>query len=116
MGFLQELGELVDTALVTAAFEVSVEKGFDAGLRHLGPDESGSKRDGICVIVLACERRRQRLRNLGAAACRVAVGGDGNANARSANCNPALGASVGQGLGEHRSEARIIDTLVTVRT
>ena len=42
MGFLQDLGELIDAALVSAAFEFGFEECLDAGDRHLRADQPRS--------------------------------------------------------------------------
>ena len=97
------MGELVDAALVAAADEIGVEEGRDAGLGHFDADQARAKRDGVGVVMLAGERCRQRLGDLRAAAGRVAVGGDRDADPRAANGDPALGPAIGQGLGEHRA-------------
>ena len=95
------VGELIDAPLVAAAEEVAGEESGDAGLRHVGADQAGAEGDGIGVIVLAGERCRKRLGDLGAAAGRIAVDGDGDADARPANGDSALGPTVGESLGEH---------------
>ena len=114
MGFLQNLGELVDAALVSAAFEFSVEESLDAGDRHFRPDQPLAKRDRIGIVVLTGEPRRQRLGDLGAAAGGVAVGRDRDSDARPAHRDSAFGASISQRLGEHRPIAWIIDAFVAV--
>ena len=55
--FLQEVGELVDAALVAAAGEVGVEEGGDAGLGHVAADQPRAEREHVGVIMLAGELR-----------------------------------------------------------
>ena len=66
--------------------------------------------------MLARKRSGEGLGNLGAAAGRVAVGGDGDADPGSAHGDPALRAAVGERFGHHRAEARIIDAVMTMGT
>ena len=79
--------------------EVGGEEGGDAGLGHFRADQAGAEGDGVGVVVLAGERGRKRLGDLRAAAGRVAVDGDGDADAGAAHGDPALGAAVGERVG-----------------
>ena len=68
VAFLQELGELVDAALVAPAGEFGAEEGLDAGLGHVAADQPGAEGQDVGVIMLAGQRGRQRLVDPGAAA------------------------------------------------
>ena len=98
--FLQEVGELVDAALVAPAGEVGVEEGRDAGLGHVDADQARAEGDDVGVIMLARQPRRERLGDPRAAAGRVAVDGDRDADAGAADGDPALGPAGGDRLGE----------------
>src|SRR4051812_35798257 len=99
---LGEMGmaQLIDPALVPAAAEGGGEKGLDAGLGHLDPDEPRADGDDVGVVMLAGETRRERLGNERGAAGRVAVGGDRYADARAAQGDAEIGAAGGDLLGE----------------
>ena len=100
-GSLQKwVGELVDAALVAAAGEIRGEKGGDAGLGHFDADQPRAQGDDVGVIMLAGERGGKRLGNAGAAAGRIAVGGDRDADARAAHRDAAIGAAGGDRLGQ----------------
>ena len=105
---------MVDTALVAAALKFGVKEGVDAGLSHFRADQPRADSDCIRVVVLSGKGRGQRLGDLRAAACRVAVGSDRNADSRSAYRDPALRPAVSERLGKHDAKARIIDAFVAV--
>lgn len=106
--------ELVDAPLVTAAEEFAGKESGDAGLGHLNPDQPGADGDGVAVIVLAGEGRGKRLGDLRAAARGIAVCGNGDADARSADDDSALGSTVGERFGQQGTEPRVIDAFGTV--
>ena len=87
----KKVGELVDAALVAPAGEIGAEEGGDAGPGHVAADQPRAEREDIGVIMLAGQRCRQRVVDPRAAAGRVAVDGDRNADARAADGDPALG-------------------------
>jgi len=68
VGFLQDLGQLVDAALVASAREIGFQEGRYAGLRHLGPDQPRPDGDRVRVVMLAGHSCREGLGDLGAAA------------------------------------------------
>jgi hypothetical protein len=73
------------------AGEFGAEESGDAGTRHVAADQPGAQREDIGVIMLARQPRRQRIVDPGAAACRVAVDRDRDADARPADRDAALG-------------------------
>ena len=108
------VGELVDASLVAAAEEVAGEESGDAGLGHLDPDQPGAECNGIGIIVLAGEGGGERLGNLRAATGGVAVRGDRDPDARSADRDSTLGPSIRQRLRQKGAVARVIDALAGV--
>jgi hypothetical protein len=85
--------------LAAVAFEWSGEERGDTGLGHLDPDQPGAQRNGVRIIVAAGKAGGNGLANLGTAAGQVAVGGNGNADPRAANCNAMGRFPVGDGGG-----------------
>ena len=110
----RRVGELIDAALVTPAEEVVREKSADAGLGHLDSNQPGAEGDGVAIVVVPGKRRGQRLRDLRTAAGGIAVGGDGDADARPANSDSTLGPAICQSFGEEGPKAGVIDAFSTV--
>jgi hypothetical protein len=79
------LRKLVDAALVAPACKICVEEGEDAGPGHVIADQSAAEGQYIGVVVLTGELRGKRVVNSRAAAFRLAINGDGNADARAAS-------------------------------
>ena len=79
-----------------------------------GPIKPRAKRDRIGVVMLASERSGQRLGDLRAAARRIAVGGDRDADPEPQTVIPRSARPSASGLGHQRPEARIIDAFVAV--
>ena len=108
------MGELFDAPGMAAAEEIRGQEGVDAGLGHFEADQARAQGDRVAVVMLPGERCRKRLGDLGAAAGGVAVGGDGDADARTADADPAFGPAVCQRFGEQRSVTRVIDAFMAV--
>ncbi len=103
------VGKLVDAPAVAAAEEGCGEERLDARFGHFDADQPAAERDHIGVIMLARQPGRERLRHQCAAAGRVAVGGDRNADSRAAQGDPEIGAAGGDLLGELVAIIGIID-------
>ena len=106
--------ELIDAALVAATLEFRRKECSDAGLGHFAADQPCTERNCVGVIVPAGKCRRERLRNLRAAAGRIAICRYCDADAGPADADPALRATIGNRLGQHRTKAGIIDAFVSV--
>jgi hypothetical protein len=108
------VGELLNAALVAPAGKIGLEKGGDAGARHVLADQPRAERQHIGIIMLARQPRRKRLVDPRAAARRVAVDGDGDAEAGAAYGDPALSAAAWNLLSQLRAILRIVHALRTV--
>ena len=86
---------------MTAAFELGGKERGHAGARHLGPDQAGAQRDRVGVVMAAAQPGRERLGDLRAAHLGMAVGGDGDADPRTAQRDPPLGRTRRDRLGPH---------------
>jgi len=84
---------LVDAGLVAPAGEFGAKEGVHAGLGHVRANQPRAQRQHIGIIMLARQRRRKRVVYPCAAACRVAIDRDGDADARAANDDAAVGVS-----------------------
>ena len=107
--------EFVDTAHVAVAREFGGEEG---GTQALAMSIAGQPRahgDDIGVIMLARQRGRQRFGHQRAAAGRVAIDRDRDADARPAQRNAALRRAVGDRCGQRIAIVGIIDAVASVR-
>src|SRR6185369_8335331 len=93
VGFLQELGELVDAALVAPAGECGVDESGDAGLGHVAADKASTERKHIGVIMFTGKLGRYRVVDTSTPAFRLAIDGNRDTNPRSADSHAALGIS-----------------------
>lgn len=99
---------------MAAALEVGREEGGEAGLGHLRPDQPRAHRDGVGIVVSARQRGGERLADQCAAAGRIAVGRDRDADAGAAQRHAAFGAAVRQRGGDGVAVIGIIDARAAV--
>jgi hypothetical protein len=101
----------IDALLMATAVEVRVQEHFDAFFRHRFADHSPAHRQNIRVIMLAAQPRAVTSCCKRATDMRMAVGGDRNADARSADQNAASGLAGLDGIGQLAGEIGIVDGL-----
>ncbi len=94
---------------MTTAIEFRAQEHFDAFFRHRFADHPTAHRQNIRVIVLAAQPRACGIMRQRATDMRVAVGGDRNADARSADQNAASGLAGLDGVGQLAGEVGIVD-------
>jgi hypothetical protein len=78
------------------------------------PISRQAERQDVGVIMLPGQRCRKRLVDAGAAAGRVAVDRDRNADAGTANRDPALGLAAGNGVGKFGAKFGVINAFRSV--
>jgi FkbM family methyltransferase len=105
---------LVDAALVAPAGEIGVEEYGDAGPGHVATNQPCAKGEDVGVVMLTRKLGRQRIGDPGAAARRVAVDGDRDADTRSADDDPAFGLAAGNGVCQAHPKFGIVDALMTI--
>ncbi|PAV72685.1 hypothetical protein WR25_22132 [Diploscapter pachys] len=110
------LRQFVDTGLVTTALERSGEKGFEARLRKVRPDQPGAHRDDVGVVVVARERGGERFGDQRAAARRVAIDRDRDADPRSAQRHAQRRFAARDRIGQLVAVIGIVDARVGLRT
>src|ERR1700730_12527916 len=81
----------IDALLMATAVEFSAQEYFDAFFRHRFADHPSAHRQNIRVIMLAAQPRARDIMRKRATDMSMAVGGDRNAGARSADQNDASG-------------------------
>lgn len=99
---------------MSAAGEICLEEGCNTGLCHVTSNQSRAKRDDICIVVLTCELGRKWVVNPRAAAFKIAVDRNRNANPTAANCNSAIGFPEPDERPELCSKLRIIDAFGSI--
>ena len=87
------------------AVEFRVQENFDAFFRHRFADHPPAHRLNIRVIMLTAQPRARDIVRKRATDMRMAIGGDRNANARSADQNAAFGLAGLDGIGQLAGES-----------
>lgn len=102
--------QFIDALLMATAVEFRVQEHFDAFFRHRFADHPSAHRQNIRVIMLAAQPRAARdIMRKCATDIRITVGGDRNADARSADQNAASGLAGLEGIGQPVGEIGIVD-------
>ena len=94
---------------MATAVEFRAQEHFDAFFRHRFADHPSAHRQNIRVIMLAAQPRARDIMRKRATDMRMAVGGDRNADARSADQNAASGLAGLDGIGQLAGEIGIVD-------
>ena len=94
---------------MATAVEFRAQEHFDAFFRHRFADHPSAYRQNIRVIMLAAQPRARDIMRKRATDMPMAVGGDRNADARSADQNAASGLARLDGIGQLAGEIGIVD-------
>jgi hypothetical protein len=111
-----ELEQLLGSIRVPASVEGRLEEDVQHSLDHLPAREALRKRDDVRVVVAARQLRRVRLGNRGASDARNLVRGHGDAEARAADDDTAVGLTRRDGLPNRVTVLRIVDGRRVVRS
>jgi hypothetical protein len=103
------MGQFLDARAVAPAGKGSGKKALQAGLGHVDPDQPRAHCDDVRIVVFAREFGGIGIADERAAAGRIAVDRDRDADAAAAQRDAALGRSVGDGGGKLVAIVGIVD-------
>jgi hypothetical protein len=101
--------QFVDALLMVAAVEFRAQEHFDAFFRYRFADHPSAHRQNIRIIMLAAQPRARGIMRKRATDMRMAVGGDRNADARSADQNAVSGLAGLDGIGQLAGVIGMVD-------
>src|SRR3546814_395947 len=101
--------QFLDPALVAVAGELGGQEGVQAVLGDLLAGHARTQRQHIGVVVLAAEARRGDVVAERGAGARMAVHGDGDADAGAADDDAGVGLARGHRLGHRAAEIGVVD-------